>query len=286
MKSIKTPRFIFAMIIGFFSLASANADERTVAIEKAVNAENRSATNKMRDVYRHPEATLAFFGIRPDMRVLEILPGGGWYTEILAPLLKDKGRLTVASFGANHPNDYLRGIHHKFMQYLDSNPPAYGAVDRQLFQGADKGYLSGIASGSQDMVLTFRNTHNWIRYGGIEDIYRSFHRVLKKGGVLGVVQHRADKGANVEQSAEQGYVPESYLIRLIENAGFELVGKTEINANPKDTKDYPKGVWTLPPTWRLGDVDRDKYTAVGESDRMTLRFIKNGAEDAHHHNDT
>ena len=124
------------------------------------------------------------------------------------------------------------------------------------------------------MVLTFRNTHNWIRYGGVENIYRAFHRVLKKGGVLGVVQHRADKKGNVEETAKNGYVPESYLINLAEEIGFELIEKSEINANPKDNKNHPKGVWTLPPTLRFGETDKKKYIEIGESDRMTLKFIK------------
>ena len=176
---------------------------------------------------------------------MEILPGRGWYTEILAPILKDQGQLTVAGFGANHPNDYLRGIHNDFIKHIDSNPALYGKVKRALFE--DDGYLNSIADESQDLVVTFRNTHNWIRYGGIEEIYRTFHRVLKPGGILGVVQHRANRGDAAQASAQKGYVPESYLIKLIENIGFELVDKSEINANPKDTKDYPEGVWTLPP---------------------------------------
>jgi predicted methyltransferase len=134
--------------------------------------------------------------------------------------------------------------------------------------------LKDISDDSQDMVVTFRNTHNWIRFGGVEDAYRAFHRVLKKGGVLGVVQHRADKGSAAKDSAQKGYVPSSYLIRLIEDMGFELVATSEVNANSKDTKDYPEGVWTLPPSYRLKDVDKEKYTAIGESDRMTLRFVK------------
>ena len=138
----------------------------------------------------------------------------------------------------------------------------------------DKGYLKDITDDSQDMVVTFRNTHNWIRYGGIEEAFKSFHRVLKKGGVLGVVQHRANKTDDATVSAQNGYVPEPYLIKLIESYGFELVEKSEINANPKDTKNHPKGVWTLPPSYRLKDVDKEKYTAIGESDRMTLRFVK------------
>ncbi len=247
------------------------ADERraAMAIEAAVDGQHRSAENRGRDRYRHPRETLLFFGLEPDMKVLEILPGRGWYTEILAATVGD---LTVAGFGENHPNDYLRGVHIDFIRHIDAQPRLYGRVRRIVFD--DNGYLSGLESGSQNMVLTFRNTHNWIRYGGIEAIYRAFYRVLQPGGILGVVQHRADPGGDAEQTAEQGYVPESYLIRLVEDIGFELVDKSEINANPKDTRDHPEGVWSLPPSYRLGEQDKQKYTAIGESDRMTLKFVK------------
>ena len=249
-----------------------NAKAAEDFIEKAVVSEHRTEKNKARDEYRHPAETLDFFGIKQDMQVLEILPGRGWYTDILAPILKDKGQLTVASFGANHPNEYLRGIHEKFEQYLDSKNDVFANVKTVVFE--DKGYLNDVNDNSQDMIVTFRNTHNWIRYGGIEEAFKAFYRVLKKGGVLGIVQHRANEGDDAKVSAENGYVPETYLIKLIESYGFELVEKSEINANAKDTKNHPKGVWTLPPSYRLKDVDKEKYTAIGESDRMTLRFVK------------
>ena len=268
-------KFINALLISLlvtFNTQAENQDNRSL-IEKAVASDHRSSENRARDQYRHPVETLLFFGMQPGMNVLEILPGMGWYTEILAPLLKDKGQLTVASFGANHPNDYLRGVHLKFEDKLNVSPDIYGKVKRVVFEENGK-YLKDVPDGSQDMVVTFRNTHNWIRFGGVEEAYRSFHRVLKKGGVLGVVQHRANKGDDAKESAQKGYVPESYLIKLLEGMGFELVDKSGINANPKDTKDYPEGVWTLPPSYRLKDTDRDKYSAIGESDRMTLRFVK------------
>jgi len=266
----------FTLLVHFLSFANTNAyadDAQTEAlIEQAIQGQHRSAKNKARDIYRHPKETLTLFGIKPEMKVLEILPGGGWYTEILTPILKDKGQLTVASFGEQHPSNYLRNIHMKFMDKLDSNIELYGKINREIFE--NKGYFNNTADSSQDMVVTFRNTHNWIRFGGIKETYRAIHRVLKKGGILGVVQHRANKGSDAQKTAQQGYVPESYLIRLIENTGFELVDKSEINANPKDTKDYLEGVWSLPPTYREGDVDKSIFSAIGESDRMTLRFIK------------
>ena len=272
MKKSNTLLITGSLIVNLFLFMPGQADDHMTAVENAVNAENRSAKNKARDVYRHPAQTLSFFGVKEDMRILEILPGRGWYTQILAPLLREKGQLSVASFGANHPSDYLRGIHNDYITYLNSNPAVYDKIDQHVF--LDRGYLNSIASESQDMVLTFRNSHNWVRYGGIEDVYQAFHRVLKKGGVLGVVQHRADKNSDPMVTADQGYLPEPYLIKLIESMGFKLVEKSEINANPKDTKNYSKGVWTLPPSYRLGDEDKAKYSAIGESDRMTLRFVK------------
>ncbi len=268
MKHISTLLIVFFIT---FNIQAAEQDSKPL-LEKAVASEHRSAKNKARDQYRHPVETLSFFGMKPNMKVLEILPGRGWYTEILAPYLAEEGRLTVASFGENHPNEYLAGLHKDMVKMFADNTDVYGKVDVVLFKEGQ--YLKTVPDNSLDMVVTFRNTHNWIRYGGVEEAYRAFYRVLKKGGTLGVVQHRANKGSDAKESAQKGYVPESYLIKLAESMGFELVDKTEINANPKDTKDYPEGVWTLPPTYRLKDVDKEKYTAIGESDRMTLRFVK------------
>lgn len=249
------------------------ADESTAALlDQALAGDHRSAENKARDAHRHPKQTLQFFGLRPDMTVLEITPGGGWYTEILAPVLKDRGQLIAASFGADHPVEYLANIHKGYIEKLDADPQTYGKVKRIVFQ--KPGYLQALDDESVDMVLTFRNTHNWIKFGTAADIYRAMYRVLKPCGTLGVVQHRAAKSADPEASARQGYVPQAHLIGMLEDIGFKLMASSEINANPRDTKDYPEGVWTLPPTYRLGDTDRRKYEAIGESDRMTLRFAK------------
>lgn len=277
-KNTKTTRLTLLLAITFSLLAvNANAvssSESAVSqvIDNAIAGDHRSDKNRSRDSQRHPKETLLFFGIKPAMKVLEILPGGGWYSEVLAPILKDHGQLIVASFGANNPSDYMRNVHNKYIAKLEADPDVYGKVNAEVFE--DEGYLAEIASGSQDMVLTFRNSHNWIRYGGIEQAYKSFNRVLKKGGVLGVVQHRAAPDADVKQAAEQGYVPQAYLIQLVESMGFKLVAQSEINANVKDTKDHPKGVWSLPPSYREKDNNREKYSAIGETDRMTLRFVK------------
>jgi len=253
-------------------VTSLNAADINSLLDHAITSDHRESSNTARDIYRHPKQTLLFFGLQPDMQVLEILPGRGWYTEILAPILIKQGELTVASFGADHPTEYLANIHKEYIKTLDANPEIYGKIKRTLFKTDT--YLAEIPDDSLDMVVTFRNTHNWIRYGGIEDIYAAFYRVLKPGGILGVVQHRAEKGMDAKQTSENGYVPEITIIKLAEGLGFELVEKSEINANPKDARDHPKGVWTLPPTFRLGDENKEKYQAIGESDRMTLKFIK------------
>ena len=260
---------IFLLLTMLFSGCAENGED---ALDAAISGAHRDSTNVARDVYRHPKETLSFFGITPDMEVLEILPGGGWYTEILAPYLRDDGLLAVASFGHEHSVEYLRGIHNKLVEKFDREPEIYGKVVLGVFKG--EAYLEDFEDASFDMVLTFRNTHNWVRFGSVEDVYRSFYRVLKPGGTLGVVQHRAEPGSNAGETAERGYVPERYLIGLLEGLGFELVKQSEVNANPKDTRDYPEGVWTLPPTYRLGEKDRAKYTAIGESDRMTMKFVK------------
>ena len=253
------------------SYAMDNSTE--ILINEAIEGEHRTKENKARDIYRHPKETLLFFGIELHMSVLEILPGRGWYTEILAPVLKSSGKLTIAGFGENHPNDYLRKSHAKLMKHLGKNTEVYKKVNFIIFNN-ENSFLKEIDSNSQDMILTFRNNHNWIRSGNTKNIYQAFHRVLKKGGILGVVQHRGGKNDNPDESAKNGYVSEKFIINIAEKYGFELIDKSEINANKKDTKNHPKGVWTLPPTLRLGETDKDKYIEIGESDRMTLKFIK------------
>lgn len=269
---MKPLKYILAgFTFGVVSINTATADI-SVELDRILQGAQRQPVNTARDIYRHPKSTLMLFDLQKDMDVLEILPGGGWYTEILAPLLKESGTLTVASFGERHPNEYLRNIHIKFIKKMQADTATYGQVKTVLFENS--GYLTDIQNDSMDMVLTFRNTHNWIRFGGIEDVYASFYRVLKPGGILGVVQHRANNQDSPKASAEKGYVPEKYLINLIENYGFELVDKSEINANPKDTKNHPDGVWSLPPSLRGKAKDVGKYLSIGESDRMTLKFIK------------
>ena len=235
----------------------------------------RSAHNKARDVYRHPKATLQFFGLQPDKTVIEITPAGGWYAEILAPLLRDNGHYIAAVPAGNGAEarqdaDSLRA---KFK----ANSNEFSKASIVMYN--PKAPVFGPA-GSADMVLTFRNVHNWTMGGNAEAMFKAFYAVLKTGGTLGVVDHRAAPGATLDTVKDSGYLPTDYVIKLATDAGFKLDGQSEINANPKDTKNYPKGVWTLPPTLALGDKDRDKYLAIGESDRMTLRFVKTGTNKA------
>lgn len=263
------------LMLGTFALAShsARAEETPAQDERLreiIAGAHRSEESKARDRYRHPFETLTFFGIRPEMTVVEIYPGRGWYTEILAPYLKGSGTL----YAAEHPGDpsyeAVQRSLEAFDQRIKSAPELYGEVKRtKLAKGAE------IAPpGSADLVVTFRNVHSWMRSGTADETFAAMFKALKPGGVLGLVQHRGKPGVEQDPKAGSGYVSEDYVIALAEKAGFKLAEKSEINANPNDTKDYPKGVWTLPPTLRLGDADREKYLAIGESDRMTLKFVK------------
>jgi predicted methyltransferase len=228
----------------------------------------------VRDQYRHPKETLLFFGIRPDMTVVEVWPSAGWWTEILAPLVKDDGKYYAAWYAteAKGTPDYMKEREQGFDAKLAAEPQLYGKVIKTKLMAPD--YVEIAPKGSADMVLTFRNVHNWAKAGNADAMFKAFYDVLKPGGILGVKDHRAKPGTPFEQQIKSGYMTEEYVISTAEKAGFKLVAKSDINANPKDTKDYPGGVWTLPPTLRLGDQDRQKYVAIGESDRMTLKFVK------------
>lgn len=236
----------------------------------------RLDTERQRDAYRHPQQTLEFFGIKDNMNVVELNAGRGWYTAILGPLLNPDGALTVTAANPNGPEgSEVTKAARDLSARLSTNPAAFSKVSIVVADWKNPEVSLG-PDGSADMVLTFRNMHNWIGNGVLDNVLKSSFRVLKSGGTLGVVEHRARPDASLDPKVigETGYVPEAYAIQRVESAGFKLEKKSEINANPKDTKDYARGVWTLPPTLRLGDTDRDKYNAIGESDRMTLRFKK------------
>lgn len=241
------------------------------AIAAAVAAQHRSEANRARDKYRHPVETLEFFGIKPTDTVVELWPGGGWYTEILAPYLAEKGQL-IAAAPAGRATEGLA-------KRLDANATLYGKVQRANFPSVLGG--TPVAPGTADAVLTFRNVHNW-KMGYMqpektdysEAAFREIYAMLKPGGVLGIEDHRLPESASAERERASGYIKVSTVRKLAEAAGFKFAGASEVNANPKDTADWPDGVWTLPPTLAKGDVDRAKYQAIGESDRMTLKFVK------------
>jgi predicted methyltransferase len=236
----------------------------------------RSDANKARDAHRHPRETLAFFGIKPGIAVIEITPGGGWYTEILGPLLKGDGKLIAAvidpaTVEKEGTRNYLTKSNTALKEKLSADPGHFSEVEwREFSQKAPS--LGPV--GSADLVLTFRNVHNFMMWNSDQAMFKAAFDVLKPGGVLGVTDHRAAPGADMAKIKDSGYIPEEYVIKLATDAGFTLEGKSEINANAKDTKDYEKGVWTLPPSLALGDKDKEKYVAIGESDRMTLKFVK------------
>ena len=243
------------------------------AIEAAMAGSHRSDANRARDGYRHPRETLQFFGLRPDMSVVEVWPGGGWYTQILAPVLRERGKYYAAHFHVDVTSPrYMGPAREAFVKSLAARPDLY---DRVVVTSLDAPrHVDMAPRASIDLVLTFRNVHNWTAAKTDEAMFRTFFDALKPGGVLGVVEHRAREGTSLEQMIKTGYMTEGYVIGLAQKAGFRLAARSEVNANPKDTKDHPRGVWTLPPTFRLGDQDRQKYIAIGESDRMTLKFLK------------
>ncbi len=227
------------------------------SLKESIESEERDIENIKRDIYRHPKETLTFFGIKPNMTVVELNPGGGWYTEILANYIHYPGTLITAQ------GDYYM---EKFKKKIDSSS-MYGRVEivslNSIFAKEN----------SVDAVITFRNLHNWLG-PQIESIFSNSFKVLKPGGKFGVVEHRANPGTDLETMKKSGYVTEDHAIQVALKHGFKLLAKSEINANPKDTKDHPKGVWTLPPRLRLEDLDKQRYIEIGESDRMTLLFIK------------
>ena len=275
MKPKNRHALVFGMIAALLMLAwpvPLEAAETDAARLRAVIAgDHREAKNRTRDVYRHPLETLTFFGLSPDMTVVEIYPGGGWYTEILAPYLKGTGRYYAASWDKESKSERIRTWLRRYHEKLAARPDRYGEV---IVTELSR-YKTAIApESSADMVLTFRNVHNWMKRGYERTIFEAMYKALKPGGVLGLVEHRGNPEVWQDPQALSGYVNEDYAIALAEDVGFRLVAKSEINANPKDTKDYPKGVWALPPTLRQKDQDREKYLAIGESDRMTLKFIK------------
>ena len=250
MKTVKSFFLVLALLINASNLPSHS-------LKESIESQDRTPQFTTRDVYRHPYETLTFFNIQPDMTVVELNPGGGWYTEILANYIHYPGTLITAQ-GSYYMDS--------FKKKMDSDP-MFGRVEIVSLN-------SNLAEpNSVDAIVTFRNLHNWLG-PQLDSIFKSSMVALKPGGIFGVVEHRANPGTSLKAMKSSGYVTEAHAIEVALNNGFELVAKSEINANPKDTKDHPKGVWTLPPRLRLDEVDREKYESIGESDRMTLLFRK------------
>jgi predicted methyltransferase len=278
-----------SLVTGFLSVFSAcnvSADHphteavsySSVSVQKIMVADHRSEKNIARNQSRNPDKTLEFFGLTPSMSVVEVWPGGGWYTEILAPLLKDNGHYYAAGFSlvAERTPAWRKTYQQKFNEKLKQSPDVYSktiVTDLSIPERPD------IApEGSADLVLTFRNVHNWMKGEYAQEVFNSMYKALKPGGILGVVEHRAKPGTSLQAMIKSGYVTEAHVIKLAKKAGFKLESKSDINANAKDSSDHPKGVWTLPPSLRLGEQDKEKYLEVGESDRMTLKFVKHWPE--------
>ena len=252
---------------------SATTASKMSGVDSAIAGTWRTADNRARDSFRHPSQTLTFFGVQPTQTVIEITPGAGWYSDILAPYLKDNGSYVAAIWDdaiAGQP-DYRYSLNKKLREKFSGNAAVFGKPTVRAFDPSAPVFGS---PGSADVVLTFRNAHNWYADGMLDSYFKAFNAVLKPGGTLGVVDHRAKPGTSAEVMKTSGYLTEDVVIAAAERAGFKLVEKSEINANPKDTADHPNGVWTLPPSNKHDQADAQKYRSIGESDRMTLRFTK------------
>ncbi len=267
---------LWVVPFALFTLPAVASDDVKPVIDskllQAVNGDHRSEKNSARDAYRKPLETLSWLGLKNDMAVVEITPGGGWYTEILAPYLREKGTFYAAGFDASSTVDYFRKNAKKFNDKLATNPAVYDKVIVTELAPPTKTRIA--PPDSIDMVLTFRNVHSWMSASNSDETLSAMYAALKPGGILGIVEHRGDSDIKQDPKAKSGYVNEAYTIAMAEKAGFKLVEKSELLANSKDTKNHPKGVWTLPPTLGLGDEQRQQYLAVGESDRMLLKFVK------------
>ena len=241
-----------------------------------IASKHREASSA-RDIHRNPQATLEFFRLKENMTVVEIWPGGkGWYTEIIAPFLKDKGQLYAAHFNEDSSSEFFRNARKSFAEKLAASPELYSKVKLTSFNPPN--YVDIAPENSADLVVTFRNIHNWyMRGGGDERVlsaFKAFYKTLKPGGMLGVVEHRLEDSRDLSEQEASGYMRQDYVMNIAKQAGFIFLEESDINRNLKDTSDHPKGVWTLPPSLRLGEENKAQYLAIGESDRMTLLFQK------------
>ncbi len=269
---IKRSHSLWVLLLGLCGLLpAAHADE---ALKAALAATHRTPAFVTRDAWRHPYETLSFFGLRADMTVVELSPGGGWYTEILAPYLRDRGQLILGADDAQSVHAYYRRSAERLKTKLEAWPAVYNKVQVGVFEVPL--HLAYAAPGSADMVLTFRNVHNWVAVNdaAVSAVFKSAFDVLKPGGVFGVVDHRLPVVQTQDAKASSGYVHEAYVIRLALAVGFRLDGQSQVNANPRDRANHEGGVWALPPSFANKDRERERYAAIGESDRFTLRFVK------------
>ena len=264
-----------ALMVGGCSHSQSSPENQPDSTQAALTFPDlsfRSDAEQSRDHYRNPKQTLAFFELKNDDTVVEIWPGGGWYSQIIAPTLRDQGQLIAAHWPKDSKVGFFRRLRASFDDKFLTNPERYGRI--QISELEPPQHLQLAEPSSADKVLTFRNVHNWMRNNQEQAVFNAAFTALKPGGILGVVEHRAPDSFSYDKMVESGYVSESYVKQLARQAGFEFVAASEINANANDSKDHPKGVWTLPPSLRLGDKEREKYLAIGESDRMTLKFRK------------
>ncbi|HET8898752.1 MAG TPA: methyltransferase [Rhodanobacteraceae bacterium] len=254
------------------------ADMYAATLQQVLAGAWRSDADKARDAYRHPVETLAFFEVKPNQTVIEITPGGGWYAKVLAPWIDGSGHYIAAVAKSSKPDSEAAQDESALEKLFKANPTEFGQA--QVVEFDPKAPVFGPAD-SADRVLTFRNVHNWAMGGNAEAMFKGFFKVLKPGGILGVADHRASAGEPLDKVINSGYLPVEYVTKLATDAGFVLDAQSEVNANPKDDHHHEKGVWTLPPTLALGDKDKAKYQAIGESDRMTLRFVKPKPDEIH-----
>lgn len=270
--SLHLNKLVFSLLAMMLFVPCVQADQKNM-LSEIITSPHRSEANITRDQYRHPQQTLGFFGVQSDMTVIEIWPGKGWYTEILAPYMKQGGgQFIAAGFPLKSGPEWRQNMQAEYQGWLAASPAMYDQV--KIVQFGPPYFWTLGKEDSADAVLTFRNVHNWLKGGYEDDMFKAFYKVLKPGGVLGVIDHRAPYNTELKVMKESGYLSEDMVIMFAKKAGFVLEALTDINANELDDKQHPKGVWTLPPTLRLGELDRDKYLAIGESDRMTLRFRK------------
>ncbi len=272
-KGKEKERWTDALETGVTVMLAKKYEDPKDAITDVIASKHRHPDNVARDQYRHPAETLAFFGLTPAMTVIEVGPGWGWYTELLAPIVANNGKLLATSYDPAGPEDQGATLYaRRFQAFAGRSEAAYGKIETIIQK--DSKTLDLGPDGAADMVFIARGLHGWVNREAFDQNVAKVHAALKSGGVAAIVQHRAKDDAKPEDSAKKGYLPQPWVVAQFEAAGFTLEEASEINANPKDTKDYEEGVWTLPPTLTLGDTDRDKYVGIGESDRMTLRFRK------------